>query len=279
MKITSKPPSALHVLLSLCVLSASSCDSEDPPESPERNSELVGQDLELLASVQSPEGVEVSFHAIGNGGVIVSEYGPAEAPSPLIYFNAVERATPLELFTALAPDQDPPPDLVVNHEALMLNRNQSLVPRELHLPDPSFRSTNEQYYNTDCSESSDEAWFDYWWGVWNLPFHEYLSDEFSGEEQTTMTPWKTDAFITHLCLWQVYDDEHDPIGAVPVDHYVKNPDGGYLTPGFGQQVYVAHRSVLGVFDDSDFYQGVGTVLPLNTAEFRLGAMSTLIIPP
>lgn len=279
MKITSKPRFSLLVPLSLCVLSASSCDDEDPPEPAERVSEFVGQDLELLTSVESPEGVEVSFHAIGNGGVIVSEYGPAEAPSPLTYFNAVERATPLELFTALAPDQDPPAALVVNHEALKWNRNQSLVPRELHLPDPSFRSTNEQYYNTDCSYSGDKEWFDYWWDLWDLSWHPYYSGEYSGEKQTSETPGFTDAFITHLCLFQVYDENHDPIGAVPVDHYVKNPTSGYLTPGFGQQVYIAHRSVLGVFDVTGIYRGVGTVLPLNTAVFRLGAMADTFAPP
>lgn len=267
---------AIGIALSMATVA---CDAEEPSEPTERTSEFLGQDLELLASVQSPEGVEVSFHALDDGGVIVSEYGPVEAPSPLIYFNAVEQASPLELFTALAPDQEPPEALVVNHEALMLNRNRSLEPRQLHLPDPRFRSTNEQYENTDCSYTGDKTWFDFWWDAWGLSWHPYYSGEYTGEKQTAVTPYLTDAFITHLCLWQVYDDEHDPIGAVPVDHYVKNPTNGYLTPGFGQEVYIAHRSVLGVFDVSGLYRGVGAVLPLNTAVFRLGAMATQIVVP
>ncbi len=266
---------AIGITLSMATVA---CDEEDPSESTDRTSEFVGQELELIASVQSPEGVEVNFHAIDNGGVIVSEYGSVEAPSPLIYFNATEQASPLELFTALAPEEEPPAALVVNHEALMLNRDESLTPRELHLPDPRFRSTNEQYYNTNCSYAGDKGWFDFWWNTWGLAWHPYYSGEFSGETQTSESGL-TDAFITHLCVWQVYDDEHDPVGSVPVDHYVKDPTSGYLTPGFGRQVYIAHRSVLGVFDVAGTYRGVGTVLPLNTAVFRLGAMASSIAVP
>ena len=241
------------------------CDSDDAHDP---NDDVSA----LLARAETPEGVELQFRQLESGAILVSEYGPADAPSPIVYFNSTERVTPLELFLAVAPSEQPPRALVERHESAMREVGRPLTPRALTLPDPSFRSTSDDYYNTNCSAASDEAWFDYWWDALGFGFHDWWSGILNDDEQATDLSPTTTSFITHLCLWNVEDIGGDPIGSVPVQHVLKT-DAGFYSPIFGQYVYIAHRSVLWIWDESDQYQGWTNSAHYAWSELRLGAMA------
>jgi hypothetical protein len=264
-------PSEFHsrtcTLLILACATVIGCDSDDAHD--------VNDEF-LLARTVSPEGVEIEFRRGQDGGIVVSEYGPETAPSPVVYLAATENATPLEVFLAVAPDQEPPRELVQQHELAMRELDQPVTPRSLRLPDPSFRTTYLDYYATNCSYTSDKSWFDDSWDALGMEWHAYATvylDPIDNEYFTYTSP-TTNSFITHFCAHSV-DWETSGSGDPYLRHYLYTGSGLYL-PLTTQAVYEGYRSLIWIWNESDQYKGmIKNAMNSVEATVRAGVMANV----
>jgi hypothetical protein len=124
--------------------------------------------VELLASVEPYEGVELKFTALPTGGIVVAEKAEVGSVSALSHLLE-QGATSLEIYLAVVDsDEAPPAALVDNHAAAVRSGEVAdAAPRRFTLPDPDsdFRSHTSQP-GVDCSYAADLAWHQ---GQWQAP--------------------------------------------------------------------------------------------------------------
>jgi hypothetical protein len=162
------------LILSLVAFAASCGGSNEDPEG------------DALASIHTEGDRTIEFARTVSGAIAVSEVGPAEVPSKIVGLAAQE-ATALEVFLALAPDEEVPIELEINHAAVT-----NAEPRDLSL---SFRSYTDNIYSTSCTYSADHGWFEdtYDGTGWSY------SDYFSGTDVLHGFVHRDQHLISHVC--------------------------------------------------------------------------------
>ena len=111
----------------------------------------VDDDDEALLTIETEDGFTIEFAQLPNGAFVVSEIGPGNAPSK-IADPATQKATPLEIYLAVAPGEDVPPALE-DHHATMTDEE----PRDFSV---SFRHTySGEIYEATCTYTVDYDWF------------------------------------------------------------------------------------------------------------------------
>jgi len=162
--------------LSLCALAGGlGCLDADPTDDPIDDPAAPG--VRVLATVELPDDVQVEFGVMPTGGITTMEYAPVKAPSPMNYYARRYQATPLELFTALAPDREAPPELVAAHATQVIAEHRAdAEPRALPTLEEVAASSGADfhwYYAADCSLAEDGGWFDDFWDTYNWGWHWY----------------------------------------------------------------------------------------------------------
>jgi hypothetical protein len=109
------------------------------------------EDANLLADIDSGK-FNIQFVRV-EGGIIMSEVGPTDVPSPLTYLVKEHQASPLEIFMAVAPNEEAPEELVVAHE-----RKVDAPPRQLSVDDSSFRGFSGGVSGATCTSFADGLW-------------------------------------------------------------------------------------------------------------------------
>lgn len=196
----------LLMMMCLAIGPMAGCDEGSEPEPAERDFEgeyesNVTRGYELLAVVPLEEGGIVEFGRLPSGGIAVVEHTPFGALSPIDTLMTANEATPLELYMALAPAEEPvPAALVQAHERFAVENGLSVEPRALTFEptDPGFRAHYDWRYAADCSLSADGSWFDNFWQTYNWGWHWY----YRGTAYTKVSPSTglTNAMQAHLCV-------------------------------------------------------------------------------
>jgi len=240
---------AWNVLPIACALFVAACG--------EASSNEHQESLDVLAEVVTDGDLVIRFKKIGDEGILISEVGPGDVPSVVTHYVMEEQATALEMFLALAPDQDVPQELIADH-----GRISGDAPRALAAPTPRFAAVSATEYATNCAYSSDGPWFDNLWASNGWTWHWYQNVTAPFPIAGYNSPNKTASnFISHLCNYSV---SHEGVG-----HYVYNTqyvDGSY-------PVEVGHRSVVTVSSVSGTWRAQAAGPNYGTGTVRLGAMA------
>lgn len=172
----------------------------DDLEASDTESRLAG--FTSLATVVAPGGAVVEFRRLGTGQIAVSELVRTGELSPTNALLTARRATPLELFLAIAPpDRAVPVELEEAHRAYATANQLDPAPRRLSLnANPVSASLDGKYsskYVADCDLPDDRAWFDSIWQFWGFDWHWYdRSNAYNGWSPATP---KTEGVASHLC--------------------------------------------------------------------------------
>lgn len=121
-------------------------------------SEVVSDDVIILAEVQSPGGSTLAFVLEPSGDVGVLEHG-LDGSVPVANLTELEEATPLEVFLAVAPEgEEPPEELFEAHEVQLAARGgESAVPEGFRVADRMGELGEDQFrWYSSCTNIS--AW-------------------------------------------------------------------------------------------------------------------------
>ncbi len=247
---------SLAMLLCVATVSMAACDEAGDPAEPTVDAaadyeSTVVRGYELLSIVPLEEGGVIEFGQTERGGIVVVEYTPTGALSPIDTLMTGQEATPLEVFMAVAPPEEAiPAALIETHERFALDAGRSSEPRALLFEplDPSFRANYDWYYAADCSLSADGAWFDDFWDFYNWNWHWYSRTN----DYTKVSPAATNTHSVqaHLC-------NDGPSGAKDFWVVKSGPEGIECGSGIWFNVYwkfdvaVDHRAQFRAWEDPD----------------------------
>ena len=124
----------------IALFALSNCDPGDEPQAAS----------ELLAEIETNQDFSVQFRTSEDGSLIISEEGPLQYPSLVAHFAEANEATPLEIFSALAPDREPPLALQRHHA-----ESGKASPRALTVPRFDFRGITGNESTQNCTLSSN----------------------------------------------------------------------------------------------------------------------------
>ncbi len=189
-------------LASLVVPGLSGCDTGDGSsfEPTEIDEAETMREHEILDIVTLDGGLTVEFGRTEDGAIVLVEDVPVGELSPTDTLMDGQNATPLELYLAIAPvDQEPPEALVAAHRQHAVEHGGDVEPRELVF-DPgaeTFRTTGSWDYVADCDRPDDQAWFDQAWQAWGWSVHDYRrTNDYTEYTQSTGL---TDQMRAHMC--------------------------------------------------------------------------------
>jgi hypothetical protein len=227
------------------------CDEPSPD-----SSALEEAGVTVLAEIERDD-FTIRFTQSASGTIAVVEEGPLDRPSYLGYFTAEFRATPMEMFLALEPDEGAPEALRVQHAAATEE-----APRALSAPNFAFRGVSQSEYAASCVQAHDGAWFDNEWTTRGWTWHWYQNTS----APDTDAPEKTASnFITHLCNYSVTPDS-----SYNLAHYLY--DDGILV-GDNTYVNAGNRSVIVVASQAGDYRASAVVAAWASGNYKLGAMA------
>lgn len=231
-----------HLMASAFVVLATACaDSEEPK---------VG----VVARIHTEDNLTVEFVRLGNGTIVASEVGPIETPSRISRY-VVDEPTALELFRAIAPTDEAPLELEMDHFA-----TTDAEPRDLSLNLREFSYTEDTDPAT-CTFTSDWTWFVNTFNGTNWDYWNY----YAGSSATSLNILDLPAqhMITHVCHYSGSEMELELLSLTTFSGYTLDD----IDAGERGIIYL-----LGINETPDPWWSVAKTVNQSNATFRHGVM-------
>ena len=115
---------------------------------------VIGPGSTIVAELASPGGSVVAFVRDPAGDIITLEHGLAGS-HPVSHIAELADATPLELFHAIAPDRDAPPEITAQHDRMIAAGHVSAVPAGFDVAEVPHFTDRSRFYSS-CTDTA--AW-------------------------------------------------------------------------------------------------------------------------
>lgn len=208
----------------------------------------------VVARIHTEDNLTIEFARLENGAIVASEVGPIATPSQISRYM-VHEPTALELFRAIAPAEEAPLELEMDHLA-----TTDAEPRDLSLDFREFSYTEDTDPAT-CTFASDWTWFVNTFNGTNWDYWNY----YPGTSATSLNILDLGAqhMITHVCHYSGSEMELQLLNLTTFGGYTLDD----IDAGERGIIYL-----LGINETADPWWSIAETVNQSNATFRHGVM-------